>query len=89
MRLLRGHVTEVIGCDIDEAVLKNNALDRGVVVRPGEPWPRAAGSVDLIVADYVLEHIKDPQSFATEVERVLKVGGWFCARTPTKYNYVS
>lgn len=43
MRLLRGHVTEVIGCDIDEAVLKNNAVDRSVIVRAGESWPVPAG----------------------------------------------
>jgi SAM-dependent methyltransferase len=89
LRLLRGHVAEVIGCDIDEAVLKNNAVDRSVVIRAGEPWPLAADSVNLIVADYVFEHIQDPQSFAAEVNRVLKVGGWLCARTPTKYNYIS
>ena len=36
-----------------------------------------------------MEHIGNTALFAVEVHRVLKPGGWFCARTPTKYNYVS
>jgi len=89
MRLLKGHVSTVIGCDIDPVVLQNRALDSARMLVPGEPWPFDAGSVDLIVSDYVLEHIEDPKSFAAEVNRILKPGGWLCARTPTKYNYVA
>jgi ubiquinone/menaquinone biosynthesis C-methylase UbiE len=44
---------------------------------------------DLIIADYVLEHIDDPADFAAEVARVLKPGGLFAARTPHKYCYVA
>lgn len=89
MRLLRGHAAQVIGCDIDPVVMHNRAVDSARLLEPGRRWPFDDASVDLIVCDYVLEHIVDPRAFAAEVHRVLKPGGWFCARTPTRYNYVS
>lgn len=89
MRLLKGHVARVIGCDIDPAVLNNRAIDEARLLKPGEPWPFEDASVDLIISDYVLEHIEDPGTFANEVHRILKPGGWLCARTPTRHHYVS
>jgi len=88
-RLLRGAVAEVVGCDIDEAVLGNRAVDRAFVMQPDGPLPLEDASVDIVIADYVLEHINDPATLAAELVRILKPGGWICARTPTKYNYVS
>ncbi len=88
-RLLRGTVAEVVGCDIDEAVLGNRALDRAFVIGEGAPLTLENASVDIVIADYVLEHITDPAGLAAELVRILKPGGWVCARTPTKYNYVS
>ena len=89
MRRLKGHVAQVVGCDVDAAVLNNRSVDSARLLTPGQPWPFDDASVDLIVSDYVLEHIADPAAFAAEVRRVLKPGGWLCARTPTKYHYVS
>jgi len=89
MRKLKGQVAKLVGCDIDPAVLGNRAVDSARLLVPGQPWPFDDASVDFIVSDYVLEHIQDPQAFAAEVHRVLKPGGWLCARTPTKYHYVS
>ncbi len=89
VRLLRGSVAEVIGCDIENAVLGNRALDRALVLKPGERLPLNDAAVDIIIADYVFEHVADPAELAAELGRVLKPGGWICARTPTKYNYVS
>lgn len=89
VRLLRGRVAEVVGCDVDPAIKDNQAVDTAHVVVPGAPLPLESGSVDLVVSDYVFEHIDDPQGLGLELDRVLKPGGWICARTPTKYNYVS
>ena len=88
IRLLKGKVNHVIAADIDEAVLDNRASDRQMLIGEGvlglEPQ-----SLDLIVADYVLEHVADPALFIAQITDALKDGGWFCARTPHKASYVA
>lgn len=85
---LKGKVARVVGADIDEAVLENPFLDEARIIAVGEPWPFADDSFDLIMADWVLEHVANPAEFAAEVRRVLKPGGWFCARTPNRWGIV-
>lgn len=88
IRNLKSKVEKVIAVDVDEAVLENRAADQCLLMKDGL-IPLKDNSVDLIVADFVLEHISNPNAFVTEVNRVLKSGGYFCARTPHKFNYVS
>ena len=88
MRLLKGHVASVIAVDVDDAVLENKSADETYVMSDDQ-IPLEDNSVDLIVSDYVLEHIDDAKAYASEIDRILKPGGWFCARTPHKYCYVS
>jgi SAM-dependent methyltransferase len=88
IQTFRGSVARVIGIDLDTAVLENPDLDEIHVVAAGAPWPLENESVDIIVCDHVLEHVEDPRSFVDEVHRVLRPGGWFCARTPTKWGYI-
>ncbi|WP_430427405.1 class I SAM-dependent methyltransferase [Parasphingorhabdus sp.] len=85
---MQGKVKHVIGTDIDDAVLENPYLDERHLVEMNAPLPIADNSVDLIICDHVLEHVADPASFVAELRRVLKPGGWFCARTPTKNGYI-
>ncbi len=87
-RHMQGRFKEVVGADIDPAVMKNNAVDRSVLMRDGT-LPMLDQSSDVIVADYVIEHIENPKSFASEIDRLLKPGGWFCARTPHKLHYIA
>jgi SAM-dependent methyltransferase len=89
LRLLKGSVLRVVGCDVDGAVMINRAVDSAIVVKPEEPLPLANGSIDLVIADYVFEHVEHPAQLAAELHRVLKPGGWICARTPTRWNYVA
>ncbi len=89
LQTLRGKVRRVIGIDVDPAVCSNPGLDEAIVVGSGEPLPLGDQTVDLILADYVLEHIEDPTGCARELDRVLKPGGWICARTPNRWNYVA
>ena len=86
-RMLRGKVNEVVGTDVDPAVLTNPTLDSAKVVELGEVLPFEDASFDLVVADYVLEHVDkaDASELAADVMRVLKPGGWFAARTPNKW----
>tara|TARA_B100001093_G_C26787965_1_gene997579 strand:+ start:1082 stop:1798 length:717 start_codon:yes stop_codon:yes gene_type:complete len=88
LRLLRGKVKQVIAADVDDAVLKNKASDKQVVIKDGFIDVEKK-SIDVIIADYVLEHIDNPTEFYQQISNCLKSGGWFCARTPHKYSYVA
>lgn len=86
--MLRGKVDKLIGIDVDPAVLTNEHVDERLLY-DGTTLPLADASVDMIVSDWVLEHIEDAERFAAEIERVLKPGGWFCARTPTSLSLIA
>lgn len=88
VRTLKGHAKEVIGADVDPAVLENRSTDRNLLINGGT-IELPSESVDIVIADYVLEHVDDPGSFAQEIKRILKPGGYFCARTPHKWHYIS
>jgi ubiquinone/menaquinone biosynthesis C-methylase UbiE len=70
----------VIGVDVDPAGSANPVLDEFRLIT-GERWPLEDGSVDLAVCDWVLEHVQDPAAFVDELDRVLRPGGAFVART--------
>lgn len=88
LRCMLGKFAEVIAVDIDPVVTKNKSVDRTIMIN-GNHIPLDDESVDVIVADYVIEHIHSPKAFADEISRLLKPGGWFCARTPHKAHYVA
>ncbi|MDX6276864.1 MAG: hypothetical protein QOJ72_992 [Nocardioidaceae bacterium] len=90
LRWLRGRVAEVVGTDVDPVVMSNPSLDAAHVVELGAPLPFPDASFDLVVADYVLEHVnaEDAQRVADDVMRILKPGGWFAARTPNKWGMI-
>jgi SAM-dependent methyltransferase len=85
LRLFKGRVAEVIGVDPDPVVASNPALDCHHVVPVGAPLPLEDESVDIVVSDWTFEHVTDPEAFTRELKRVLKPGGWICARTPNKW----
>jgi ubiquinone/menaquinone biosynthesis C-methylase UbiE len=80
---IQGKVAKVIGIDVDKAALLHPHLDECHIVEKTSPLPLPNASVDVVICDWVLEHIDDPPGFVSELRRVLKPGGWFCARTPT------
>ncbi|MFK7967494.1 MAG: class I SAM-dependent methyltransferase [Burkholderiaceae bacterium] len=88
IRHLKPLVSELIAADVDPAVSNNRASTQNIVY-DGKSLPLEDQSVDVVIADYVLEHIDDPSAFKAEVSRVLKPGGYLCARTPHKYHYIS
>lgn len=88
MRNLRGDGRHVIGLDVDEAVLGNAFVDAAKVFDPKSPLPLQSEIVDMIISDYVFEHVDDPAFLVAEAYRVLKPGGWICARTPNFFSYV-
>ena len=82
---LRGKVGRIVGVDVDDAVLQNPHLDEAKVVGLRAALPFPDGTFDMIFADWVLEHVDTPELFAQEVTRLLRPGGWFCARTPNRW----
>lgn len=90
LRAFDERVAKVVGIDVDDAVLTNERLAEAKVVEPGEPIPYDDVTFDLVLADYVLEHIDrdDAPRVAAEILRVLKPGGWFAARTPNKWGMI-
>jgi SAM-dependent methyltransferase len=87
-RFLRGRFGEIDGLDIDPEIRTNPDL-RQAFVYDGTRWPLADESYDLIAADFVLEHVSNPDELMAEVKRVLAPGGVFVFRTPNLYHYVS
>ena len=85
---MKNKVKYLVGVDIDNAVLENPTTHKNMIMS-GEKIPLEDNSMDIIVADWVLEHVLNPVEFSSEIYRVLKPGGVFCARTPHKYKYVS
>lgn len=89
LRRLKGRVAHVAGVDVDPVVLANPSLDEAKVIGSDGKLPFADAQFDLIFSDWVIEHIENVQLFVSEVGRVLKPGGWFCARTPNKWGYIA
>jgi len=88
LRALKTKVKCVIGLDVDNVVLTNKSTHENRLIENGK-LPLKNESVDVLIADYVFEHISDPEQFSSEIQRVLKPGGILCARTPHLVNYVS
>lgn len=88
LRRLQGKAARLVGLDVDPVVLQNPTVDEAYILREGHPFPLADASTDLIVSDWTFEHIDDPEHTAREMERILRPGGWLCARTPNKWGYI-
>jgi len=88
LQTLKGRVAKVIGMDIDPAVESNVLIDEAIIIEPNKLLPLPDTNVDLIVCDSVFEHFDDPACVTEELYRVLKPGGWICARTPNRWGYI-
>jgi SAM-dependent methyltransferase len=88
MRDLRTTGAAVTACDIDEAVLSHPCSDTQVVIFPGKRLPFADEGFDVIVSDMTFEHIEQGAFVARELLRILRKGGFICARTTNRFGYV-
>ena len=86
---LRSDGAEVWACDIDPVVLEHPASHHQFVFKVGEALPVEDETFDVICSEFVFEHVVDPEPVARELMRVLKPGGYLCARTANKYGYVT
>ena len=88
LRIMRGKCARVIGIDVDPVGAENRFVDEFHLLTPPDPWPVESESVDLAVADFVLEHVADPDHFFGEAARVLRPGGTLGLRTVNRRSYV-
>jgi SAM-dependent methyltransferase len=79
---------EVHGVDVSREALGNIHLASSAIVEKDRyPFPDA--SFDVVVSNYVVEHVNDAKSHLAEVERVLSRGGRYIFRTPNLAHYVA
>lgn len=84
----RNKIKEVVGIDINpKATEKNVCLDK-IVIGDLEKMPFANGEFDVVLSQWVLEHLKSPNQVFAEIYRVLKPGGAFIFVTPYRRNYL-
>jgi ubiquinone/menaquinone biosynthesis C-methylase UbiE len=79
----------VVGIDVDSAGGLNRLIDEFRQIKDLHRWPVDDASVEMVFADYVLEHVQDPTSFFQEAFRVLTPGGCLCVRTPNFFGYAA
>jgi SAM-dependent methyltransferase len=89
LRDLRGDGRRVVGVDVGSSVSTNPSLDEAMVIDAADPLPFPNATFDLIMSDSTFEHVADTAAIASELDRVLKPGGWLCARTPNRHGYVA
>ncbi len=86
LRIMKGRCRKIIGLDVDPKARGNPFLDEFRLLDEGA-WPVDTGSVDVCIADSVLEHVADPGRFFSECNRVLRKGGRLFLRTPNVWSY--
>lgn len=87
LRSLKGKCKKVIGIDVDTAAATNPCVDDFHLITESR-WPIEDSSIDLCLADFVVEHVANPDEFFAEALRVLKPGGHLCLRTSNAISYV-
>jgi SAM-dependent methyltransferase len=88
IKKFKGEVARVVGVDIDPEVVNNPELDDAHVIGPEGQLPFPDQSFDLVLSDWVVEHVAEPVRFLREIGRVLREGGSMFLRTPNKHHYV-
>ena len=78
----------VTGLDIDPDVTGNEHC-KETAVYDGIHIPRETNSFDVVVSNYVSEHVEHPVELCREIHRVLRPGGFYIFRTPNLWHYVS
>ena len=86
---LTGRYNCMIGMDYDMGSLKRNNSIPGLVRGDISSLPFADDSFDVVTANMVLEHLKEPDVQLAEIRRILKPGGLLIFATPNARGYIT
>ena len=82
-----------IGIDVSMTwlvVARRLILDHGgepiLAAALGEALPLAPGSIDSVISLDVIEHVRDPDRYLQEIDRVLGQGGQLALSTPNRFS---
>jgi SAM-dependent methyltransferase len=79
---------ELHGIDVSDEVFGNTYLRKSDLI-VGDRYPVPDETFDLVVSNYVVEHVANPREHLAEIRRVLKPGGRYVFRTPNLVHYVA
>ena len=79
---------KVIGIYVNPAVMSYPPLDEAFVTEPGSGLPLEDSNINVIICEYVVEHVEHLRQFAQEIDRVLNTSSWLCTLTPNRLDYV-
>lgn len=77
-----------VGIDLDPADLRHNATVGLALLANGEALPFAPASFDVLISQWVVEHLARPERVFDEIARVLRPGGQAILFTTNANNYV-
>lgn len=86
LRNFKGKAGRVIGVDRNPLAASNPFIDEFHLIETTQ-CPLGDKSIDICTCDSVLEHIEFPRIFFSEMQRVLKPGGYLCIRTSNLWSY--
>lgn len=89
VQVCRGLNRHVIGVDVDKYATENPYIDEFRLIGADGRLPLEDSSIDVVVSEWVFEHLEQPLRTLAEASRVLKPGGVICIRTPNRWHYSS
>lgn len=76
----------IIGIDVNEKLLSENKIVDKKIIADLEHIPLDSNSVDIVISEFVLEHLDNPSLAFKEILRILKPKGAFIFITPNSLN---
>lgn len=83
----RRELGDALGLDNEPAAARLCRSQRlPFVLGDAERLPFATGSLDVVRAKEIIEHLPDPRRMLSEIERALRPGGLFLAHVPSQFS---